>query len=104
MFENCLYPLWYLPNLQKEKKRRIDKKLLLAKSSLTTSKLFKKFQEFSIIRGVRSESNLTNIQEILGFLTGPGFSNGLFRASCLVTVRFLNLNFIIEVEKYNTRT
>ena len=67
MFENCLYPLWYLPDLQKEKKRRIDKKLLLAKTCLTTSKLFKKFQEFSIIRGVRSESNLTIFKKFLDF-------------------------------------
>ena len=63
MFKNCLYPLWYLPNLQKEKKRRIDEKLLLAKTCLTTSKLFKKFQEFSI----RSESNLTIFKKFLDF-------------------------------------
>ena len=63
MFKNCLYPLWYLPNLQKEKKRRIDKKLLLAKTCLITSKLFKKFQEFSI----SSESNLTIFKKFLDF-------------------------------------
>ena len=43
---------------------------------------------------------INDIQEILGFLTGPRFSNGLFKASCLVTAKFLNLHFIIEVEKY----
>ena len=64
MINNCLYPLWYLPNLQKEKKRRrIDKKLLLAKTCLTKSKLFKKFEEFSI----RSESNLTIFKKFLDF-------------------------------------
>ena len=68
MFENCLYPLWYLPNLQKKKKkRRKDKKRLLAKSCLTTSKLIKKFQEFSIILGVRTESNLTIFKKFLDF-------------------------------------
>ena len=43
---------------------------------------------------------INDIQEILGFLTGPRFSNGLFKAGCLVTARCLNLHFIIEVEKY----
>ena len=48
---------------RKKKKRRIDKKLLLAKTCLTMSKLFKKFQEFSI----RSESNLTIFKKFLDF-------------------------------------
>ena len=48
---------------KRKKKRRIDKKLLLAKTCLTKSKLFKKFEEFSI----RSESNLTIFKKFLDF-------------------------------------
>ena len=48
---------------KRKKKRRIDRKLLLAKTCLTMSQLFKKFEEFS----TRSESNLTIFKKFLDF-------------------------------------